>query len=126
MAITPDMPAVMKVSHAHAGMGKIKLDESAAFRDMATVLALNNNYCTSEVSSSPLLFRICIRVCACVHSQILHHPQPFIDAEYGLRVQKIGNHYRVYKKVYTGSGWKSQFGGSDLQLIELNDVRVPV
>jgi hypothetical protein len=49
MAITPDMPAVMKVSHAHAGMGKIKLDETAAFRDMATVLALNNNYCTSEV-----------------------------------------------------------------------------
>lgn len=94
MAITPDMPAVMKVSHAHAGMGKIKLDETAAFRDMATVLALNNNYCTSE---------------------------PFIDAEYGLRVQKIGNHYRVYKKVYTGSGWKSQFGGSDLQLIEIND-----
>lgn len=30
-------------------MGKIKLDETAAFRDMATVLALNNNYCTSEV-----------------------------------------------------------------------------
>ncbi len=29
----------------------------------------------------------------------------------------------MYKKVYTGSGWKSQFGGSDLQLIEINDVR---
>jgi len=94
MAISPDMPAVIKVSHAHAGMGKIKVDDSSTFRDMSTVLALHHDYCTAE---------------------------PFIDAEHGLRVQKIGNHYRVYKKVYTGSGWKSQFGGSDLQLIELTD-----
>ncbi len=40
---------------------------------------------------------------------------------HGLRVQKIGAHYRVYKKVFTGSGWKSQFGGADLQVVPLTD-----
>ncbi len=40
---------------------------------------------------------------------------------HGLRVQKIGPHYRVYKKVFTGSGWKSQFGGADLQVVPLTD-----
>jgi hypothetical protein len=39
---------------------------------------------------------------------------------FGIRVQKIGNNYRVYKKVHTGSGWKSHFGGADLQFLELN------
>ena len=43
------------------------------------------------------------------------------ECDYGIRIQKIGNHYRVYKKVFTGSGWKSQFGGADLQFMELND-----
>ena len=52
--------------------------------------------------------------------------EPYIEPEYGLRVQ------RVYKKVFTGSGilqlnitnvegWKSQFGGADLQVIPLTD-----
>jgi hypothetical protein len=62
-------------------MGKIKVDTNEGFRDMATVLALNNDYCTAE---------------------------PFIPGEFGIRVQKIGRSYRVYKKVATGSGWKSQ------------------
>ena len=45
----------------------------------------------------------------------------YIAAVHGIRVQKIGPHYRVYKKVFTGSGWKSQFGGADLQVVPLTD-----
>lgn len=30
------------------GMGKIKLSDNEAFRDLATILALNNDYCTAE------------------------------------------------------------------------------
>lgn len=56
---------------------------------MSTVLSLHEDYCTAE---------------------------PYIDVEYGIRVQKIGEHYRVMKKIFTGSGWKSQFGGAGIFL----------
>ncbi|KAH3760333.1 synapsin II [Pelomyxa schiedti] len=92
MVISPDLPCIVKVSHAHRGMGKIKAHTQEQFRDIATVLALHPDYCTAE---------------------------HFIEAEYGIRVQKIGSHYRVMKKIYTGSGWKSQFGGADLQEVPL-------
>jgi len=95
MIIGPDpYPIIIKVSHSHAGMGKIKINDPDQFRDISTVLALNQDYCTAE---------------------------SFIKAEYGIRVQKVGSSYRVYKKIATGSGWKSQFGGADLQVIPLTD-----
>ena len=82
------------MSHAHAGMGKIKVDNHTAFRDVATMVAVNDDYCTGE---------------------------PFITPEYGFRIQKIGDKYRVMKKHFTGSGWKSQFGGSMLVEETLSD-----
>jgi len=94
MIISGDFPSVIKISHAHRGMGKIKIADSEQFRDVGTVVALHNDYCTSE---------------------------KFIESDYGIRVQKVGDNYRVFKKVFTGSGWKSQFGGSDLQDIPLTD-----
>eukprot|EP01106_Pelomyxa_sp_JSP_P019336 TRINITY_DN9600_c0_g1_i1.p1 TRINITY_DN9600_c0_g1~~TRINITY_DN9600_c0_g1_i1.p1 ORF type:complete len:297 (-),score=44.86 TRINITY_DN9600_c0_g1_i1:71-961(-) len=94
MVISPSMPCIVKISHAHRGMGKIRLENQDQWRDLATVLALHDDYCTGE---------------------------PFIEAEYGIRVQKIGTHYRVMKKIYTGSGWKSQFGGADLQEIPITE-----
>ena len=48
MVIFDKFPSVAKVSHAHAGMGKQKLENSTAFRDLSTVLALHNDYCTVE------------------------------------------------------------------------------
>jgi hypothetical protein len=92
MVIAPSFPCVVKVSHAHAGMGKIQIKDSTEFRDISTVLALHSDYATAE---------------------------PYIEPEWGLRVQKIGPHYRVMKKIMTGSGWKSHFGGSMLTEIEL-------
>jgi len=94
MIIAPEFPLVMKISHAHAGMGKMQVKNSDEFRDLSTIMALHHDYCTAE---------------------------HFVDADYGIRVQKIGNHYRVFKKIFTGSGWKSQFGGSDLQDVPLTE-----
>jgi len=94
MVIQDQFPAVIKIGHAHRGMGKLRAKDNDEFRDISTVVALHSDYCTAE---------------------------PFIDSEYGLRVQKVGKAYRVYKKIYTGSGWKSQFGGADLQEIELEE-----
>jgi len=95
MTIAPSaFPQVIKVSHAHRGMGKALLQNYDQFRDVATIMALHSDYCTTE---------------------------PFITCDYGIRVQKVFNSYRVYKKVFTGSGWKSQFGGADLQEIPLTE-----
>jgi len=94
MVISPTPPIVIKVSHAHAGMGKIKVNDNTGFADMRTIVAINDDYCTAET---------------------------YIEPEYGIRVQKIGNHYRVMKKMFTGSGWKSHFGGAALFIIELTD-----
>jgi len=92
MIINPEFPCIIKVSHAHAGMGKIHIKDSVEFRDLSTVLALHHDYCSAE---------------------------SYIEPQYGIRVQKVGDSYRVFKKIFTGSGWKSQFGGSDLQIIPL-------
>jgi len=94
MVISGDIPSVCKIGHAHAGMGKIKLNSQENFRDVATIIAMYDDYCTCE---------------------------PFIESSYGVRVQKIGPNYRVYRKNFTGSGWKSQFGGSDLVQIPLTE-----
>jgi hypothetical protein len=92
MVINPPFPCIVKVGHAHAGMGKIQCKDFDEFRDLSTVLALHLDYCSAEA---------------------------YIEPEYGIRVQKLGSSYRVFKKVFTGSGWKSQFGGSDLQVVPL-------
>eukprot|EP00026_Physarum_polycephalum_P010618 Phypoly_transcript_10786.p1 GENE.Phypoly_transcript_10786~~Phypoly_transcript_10786.p1 ORF type:complete len:393 (+),score=56.97 Phypoly_transcript_10786:176-1180(+) len=88
LVISPEFPCVIKVGHAHGGYGKTLVNDSQQFQDVGSLLALNNNYCTGE---------------------------EFIEVDYGLRIQKIGNHLRVMKKVYTRSGWKTQYGGSFME-----------
>jgi len=94
MIISPPLPGIVKISHSHRGMGKVRVNDYDQFRDLSTVVALHHDYCTAE---------------------------KFIESEYGIRVQKIGDHYRVFKKISTGASWKSQFGGADLQEAELTE-----
>jgi hypothetical protein len=58
-------------------MGKIKIDDYNGFRDVSTILALNKDYCTAE---------------------------PYIEIDYGMRIEKIGDDYRAHKKLFHGSG----------------------
>lgn len=85
-------PAVVKVGHAHAGYGKMKINHHHDMDDFRTVLALTNFYMTAE---------------------------PFINGNYDLRIQKIGNHYRAFRRTSISGAWKTNTGSSYLEEIEV-------
>lgn len=87
-------PAVVKVGHAHAGFGKMKVEDHHVMEDVVSLLSLNKNYLSAE---------------------------PFINASYDLRIQKIGTKYRVFKRISLNGSWKTNTGSSALEEIEMND-----
>jgi hypothetical protein len=56
-------PCVVKVGHAHNGLGKVKVESNIGFQDVASVVAISDSYCTVE---------------------------SYIDAKYDLHIFKIG------------------------------------
>jgi len=85
MVVTPDVPFVAKVGHAHAGYGKVKLTSQEAFADFKSLAALHGDYITAE---------------------------PFIDWDFDMRIQKIGSHYRGFKR--TSPNWKGNTGNASI------------
>jgi len=85
MVITPDYPLVAKVGAVHAGYGKIKCDNSRQFSDFKSICALHGDYVTVE---------------------------PFIEWDYDMRIQKIGPHYRAFRRV--SSNWKGNVGNESI------------
>jgi len=92
MCITPSYPIVTKVGHAHAGFGKSRLTDHHAFGDLKSVIALTSMYVTAEV---------------------------YVEGAYDLRIQKIGGHYRAYKRTSMSGDWKTNTGTSVMEELEL-------
>lgn len=92
MMYTQEFPAVCKIGSAHAGVGKMKVPDHHAMEDFRSVMAMTGNYCTAE---------------------------PFLEGDYDLRVQKIGRHYRVFKRTSMSGEWKTNTGTSVCEEIEL-------
>jgi len=93
MLFTPEPPIVIKVGSAEAGYGKVRIKDADDIRDFKGCLALHNDYATVE---------------------------PYIaDREYDIRVQRIGNHIRAYKRI--GTGWKGNVGSSSIESIPVTD-----
>jgi len=74
-------PAVVKIGSAHAGVGKMKIHDHKQMSDFRSVLEMMpEQHCMVE---------------------------PFIESLGDLRIQKIGNHYRAFKRVGLSGDWKT-------------------
>ena len=80
-------PAVVKVGAAHAGMGKMKINDHHDMSDFRSVLAMTNGkYCLME---------------------------PFVkDSKYDIRIQCIGSTIRAFKRQDMSGEWKTNTGTS--------------
>ena len=82
-------PAVVKVGSAHAGAGKMKINDHHQMSDFRSVLTMMpNEHCFVE---------------------------PFIEGAYDLRIQKIGEHVRAFQRRDISGEWKTNTGTSMME-----------
>lgn len=69
MLSSTSFPVVCKIGHAHAGLGKTRVDSHYDFQDISSLVGSCGAYCSVE---------------------------PFIDSKHDLHLQKIGPSYKAF------------------------------
>ncbi|KAK2584475.1 hypothetical protein KPH14_006850 [Odynerus spinipes] len=87
-------PVVVKLGHAHGGIGKARAETNQDFLDLASLAALANTYCTSE---------------------------PYVDTKFDVHVQKIGNNYKAFLRKSITGNWKSNTGSAMLEQVPVSE-----
>ena len=95
MLITPNpYPIVLKIGTYDAGYGKIKLDNHSQFGDMKSIIATQGEYVTAE---------------------------RFLKGKYDLRLQKIGNDYKAFKRTAMSGQWKTNTQTAVIEWIKVEE-----
>lgn len=88
-------PAVVKIGSAHAGAGKMQIKDHHQMSDFRSVLhMMPDEHCMVE---------------------------PFINGDGDLRIQKIGDHYRAFRRVGISGEWKTNTGTAVMDEVEISD-----
>ncbi|EEC07494.1 synapsin, putative, partial [Ixodes scapularis] len=87
-------PCVVKVGHAHGGLGKMKVENNQDFQEVASVVALTGSYCVVE---------------------------PLVDTRCDLHVQKIGTSYKAFVRKSISGNWKANIGSAILEQVPMTE-----